>query len=209
MSTVNELALRIKDGDESAIEPLWRRTEGLACWMMQRYTRTNAVDEGDLLQEAYFAMLEAARLYDPLRGSFSTVYVMRLRGVYAKALQLRRRHVEEIACLDSPIGEDGDTSLRDMIADENAVDPEEQAMTNDTCSDVRNAIDRLPERWRMVVQSLYFDGLSYQQCADRMGVKKHTVQDIESKALMRMREDYALQRALWGMTEAEMYGWLK
>ena len=207
MSTVNELALRVKQDDESAIEPLWRQTEGLACWVMQRYTRTNTVDEGDLLQEAYFAMLEAARLYDPLRGSFSTMYVMRLRVVYAKALQLRRRHVEEVACLDSPIDEDGDTSLRDMIADKNAVDPEEQTMANDTCSDVRNAIDRLPERWRMVVRSLYFDGLSYQQCADRMGVKKHTVQDIESKALMRMREDYALQRALWGMTEAEMYGW--
>jgi len=145
-------------------------------------------------------------LYDPLRGSFSTMYVMCLRTVYAKALKLRRHHVEEVACLDSPIDEDGDTSLRDMIADENAVDPEEQAMVNDTCSDVRNAVSRLPERWKMVVQALYFDGLSYQQCAERMHIAKRTAQEIEHKALTRMRCDCALQEALWGMTEAEMYG---
>lgn len=206
MSTVNELALRVKQGDESVIEPLWRQTEGLACWVMQRYARTAAVDQGDLLQAAYFAMLEATRMYDPLRGSFTTMYVMTLRTAYRRALGLLRPHVEEIACLDTPIGEDENTSMRDMIADENAVDPEEQAMVNDTCSDVRNAVSRLPERWKMVVQALYFDGLSYQQCAERMHIAKRTAQEIEHKALTRMRCDCALQEALWGMTEAEMYG---
>lgn len=206
-SSVNELAERAKQGDKSAIELLWGKTEGLACWVMRRYTRTASVDEGDLLQAAYFAMLKAVRAYDPERGSFSTLYVEWLRATYSLTLGLNRRRVEEVACLDMPVNDDGDTSMVDLIEDQNAIQPEEQTMREDTCSDVRKAVDRLPERWGLVVQLLYFDGLSYQQCAERIGVEKRTVQDIEFKALMRMRGDHALQMALWGMTEAEMYGW--
>ena len=195
------LALRIQQGDTSAIEQLWRQTEGLALWVMKRYKPTVSVEEGDLLQAAYFAMLKAAQIFDASRGLFSTLYVLHLRSAYCDTLSLGRKRVEEVACLDAPIGEEQDTALRDMIVDENAVDPEENTVLEAINKDLLQAVERLPDRWGAIIRARYFDCLTLTQCAALLKITPARVQRIEQDALGRLRHDEVLLRAVFDVAE--------
>ena len=204
LSISNEaLALQVRQGDVLALETLWRQTEGLALWVMKRYKLTPSVDEGDLLQAAYFALLKAVNEFDAMRGSFSTLYVWRLRSAYADALGMTRRHVEEVASLDATISEDGEATMRDMLIDENAVDPEEHAIKNTVRAALLEAIRQLPDRWRLIILARYFNDFTLEQCAKLLQITPARAQRIERDALYRLRHNRALLQSLWNQTDDE------
>jgi RNA polymerase sigma factor for flagellar operon FliA len=53
---------------------------------------------------------------------------------------------------------------------------------------LRRLVDALPERERMVVQSHYYQGLSFTEVAERLGVTKGRVSQIHRQALQLIRE---------------------
>jgi RNA polymerase sigma factor for flagellar operon FliA len=56
---------------------------------------------------------------------------------------------------------------------------------------LRRLVDALPERERMVVQSHYYQGLSFTEVAERLGVTKGRVSQIHRQALQLLREAHA------------------
>lgn len=68
---------------------------------------------------------------------------------------------------------------------------EEVVMGTELEQKIREAIDRLPmERRRVFIMSRY-DGLTYQQIADHLGISVKTVENQMSKALKFLREELA------------------
>jgi RNA polymerase primary sigma factor len=94
------------------------------------------------------------------------------------------------ASLDEPINEDG-LPLRDLVADERAMDPSDGAIANENCGEVRAMLRLLPVRHREVLTRRYGLGGNRAQTHDEigqwLGVGEERSRQIEREALQRMR----------------------
>lgn len=105
-----------------------------------------------------------------------------------KVIEMGQRH----SSLDSKLDEDGDSSLIDMLADEEAVLPDAHTEAIDEMSNLQAMIAELPETERKVL-CMYF-GIGYgeafnlQEIGKVVGLSKERVRQIKEKALARMRE---------------------
>jgi RNA polymerase sigma factor FliA len=93
-----------------------------------------------------------------------------------------------IIALDEAItGERGDGStLGDTIADR-AGDPLEAYEVEETKRILADAINRMPERERLVLTLYYYEGLTLAEIGDVLGVTESRVCQIHTKAILQMR----------------------
>jgi len=112
-----------------------------------------------------------------------------------KVIEMGQRH----SSLDSALSDDGDTSLIDILHDEEAVLPDAHAEALDEIANLESMIADLPETERKVL-CMYF-GIGYgeafnlQEIGKVVGLSKERVRQIKEKALGRMRE-YAQELAM-------------
>lgn len=105
-----------------------------------------------------------------------------------KVIEMGQRH----SSLDSKLDEDGDSSLIDVLQDEEAILPDAHAEANDEMENLQAMIAELPETERKVL-CMYF-GIGYgeafnlQEIGKVVGLSKERVRQIKEKALARMRE---------------------
>jgi RNA polymerase primary sigma factor len=94
------------------------------------------------------------------------------------------------ASLELPVGEDT-TSLGDLIGDERAVDPPEEAIAHENRDEIRTMLRLLPERHREVISRRY--GLnggraqSHDEIGERLAVGAERSRQLEREALHRLR----------------------
>jgi RNA polymerase sigma factor for flagellar operon FliA len=84
-------------------------------------------------------------------------------------------------------GEDGEFTLRDVVSDPAAPDPLENAELQDRKRRLAEAIERLPEKERMVVSLFYYDGLAPKEIAAIMRLSVSRISQLHSKAVLRLR----------------------
>ncbi|HEX2027323.1 MAG TPA: sigma-70 family RNA polymerase sigma factor [Nitriliruptorales bacterium] len=134
----------------------------------------------------------------------------------AEALDLevdRLREIKQassaIASLDRPVGEDGDTTMGELVADDEAVDPEEAASFQLARHDVAAALASLDERERGVLMMRFglFDGQTrtLEEIGEHYGVTRERIRQIEKKTLTKLRHPARSQR-LRGLVEATSEG---
>ena len=85
--------------------------------------------------------------------------------------------------------DDGENHLPvgDMIADDNALSPEDFAANQDQRRVLAEAIDSLPENERLVISLYYHDGLTLKEIGKVLGVTESRVCQMHSKAILRLR----------------------
>jgi RNA polymerase primary sigma factor len=105
-----------------------------------------------------------------------------------------------VTSLDRPVGEDGDASLGDLVADERDEGPTADLEVSLREDLLERALAELPERERMVIESRYGLGdhqpETLQEVGRRLGVTRERVRQIERQALERLsraRESDALR----------------
>jgi RNA polymerase primary sigma factor len=113
-----------------------------------------------------------------------------------KQLREVRNAARAVASLDRPVGEEGDTSLGELVAHAEG-DVERDVVVSLGEAALRDAIEMLPERERNVIKLRYgFDGdpdpKSLDEIGRRLGITRERVRQIESQALQRL----ALEREL-------------
>jgi RNA polymerase primary sigma factor len=125
----------------------------------------------------------------------------------AAAAELPLSQVEEVreaartvTSLDRPVGEEGDTALRDLLeGDSPPVDQEVELILSEEL--LRRTVDELPETERHVIQLRYgIDGEDPQPLREtgrRLGLSAERVRQLESKALKRL----AMRRELEALRE--------
>lgn len=92
--------------------------------------------------------------------------------------------------LDEQLGsENGDEGLRllDLIQDPQAEDPISAAEYQEIKNTLAEAIDKLPERERLVVALYYYEGLTLKEIGQVLGVTESRVSQMHSKAILRLR----------------------
>jgi RNA polymerase sigma factor for flagellar operon FliA len=95
----------------------------------------------------------------------------------------------EVLSLDQtvPTQDGAGVSLSDVIGDEDAVDPSERAVFSDLLGRLSHAVERLPERERVLLALYYIEDLTMQEIAEIFRITKPRVCQLHSRALLRLR----------------------
>jgi RNA polymerase sigma factor (sigma-70 family) len=160
---MNDQSRRIRF--ENQMLPFMSEAYNLARWMMK-----NEPDARDAVQDAY---LKAFRYFESFHGDSGRAWLLRIvRNVCYDALRARdsQRNVislDEEAAAEVPDSKPGPNVL---------------AIQNSTKLRVREALEALPLEFKTVIILREFDGFSYKEISEIMGVPVGTVMSRLSRA---------------------------
>jgi RNA polymerase primary sigma factor len=101
-----------------------------------------------------------------------------------------RKAERALTSLDVPVGDDGETSLGDLLASD-ALAPEDEVAENQTSETLLAAIEALPEAERHVIRMRFGTHdeppATLAQAGRRLGVSTERARQIEEQALKRLR----------------------
>ena len=98
---------------------------------------------------------------------------------------------QDVASLDKPIGEDGDATMGELVADDSAISPEDSATAVLSRSEVERALGALSVREREVLMLRYglVDGEEHtlEDIGEQFGLTRERIRQIEKKTLTKLR----------------------
>ena len=92
-----------------------------------------------------------------------------------------------VVALDEMLGPGSGSSLGDMVADPSGLSPEAAFQKEETRRILADAINRLPDRERLVLTLYYFEGLTLAEIGDVLGVTESRVCQIHAKSVISLR----------------------
>jgi RNA polymerase sigma-70 factor (ECF subfamily) len=175
--SVPDLARRIRDGDPTALEALFREHYVALCRFADRYLHDRAAAE-DLVQDVFTAIW-SNRLRLDVKGSLRAYLFAAVRN---RALNLRKHQLVE----------------RDWERDEAAPEvrllhrapqrPDDALEDDERRGRLRAAVEALPERCRLVMQLRWDEQLSHAEIAQVMGITVKGVERQLARGLRALRE---------------------
>lgn len=100
-------------------------------------------------------------------------------------------YLQNPVSLESPVGEDGESSLGDMVEDHSGQTPEEAMDILARQEEVRELLDTLTEREQQVVRMRYGLGeekpQTLEEIGSALGVTRERVRQIEARAMEKLR----------------------
>jgi DNA-directed RNA polymerase specialized sigma subunit len=156
----NQLAADVRDGNADILT-LWAAVERFASQQAGRWTRafheSAGIEESDLMQTAFLALIEALTAWKPERGVFLTMFDFKLKSSFTAACGMRTRRDKEDplfnrnrVSLDMPLDADGDGdfTVADTIPDPAAEAGFEEVEERELKNAVYAALDQLPQHER-------------------------------------------------------------
>ncbi len=197
---MKDLIEAIRNGDHTRLGELYERNTGLLFTLARRYRGIdNAVDMDDLMQAGFLGLLAAVDAWEPDRGAWSTVATLYATKAMREALGIRstrqRAHLGAVS-LDAPIGEDGDATRADLLADESLPDADARVLDDERRAAVRAAVGRLEGRKRDVVVWHDLEGQTLALIGEGLGVSLQRANQFRKDAFKDLRRDRQLRRAL-------------
>jgi RNA polymerase sigma factor (sigma-70 family) len=108
----------------------------------------------------------------------------------ARIVELRKIAKESLS-LDTPIGDDGDTRVADLIEDTDVITASDIVEFSALAQQLRAVVDTLPAREAMIISMRYglHNGRPYtlQEIADRLGLTRERIRQLEKEALTQLR----------------------
>ena len=96
-----------------------------------------------------------------------------------------------IVALDELVGPESSSSLVDFLPDPTGLGPEAAFQAEETRHLLVDAIQRLPERERLVITLYYFEGLTLAEIGEVLGVTESRVCQIHAKSVLSLRNRMA------------------
>ena len=175
-----ELITRVQLGEPTALETLYDR---YAPWMLGLAVRFVGQREAaeDILQESFFQVWQRAESFDPARGAFPAwlITIVRSRSID----HLRRRSTRPLPDeADEDATDDRWANLPDSNFDVlTVVSQREQRLW------IRQALARLPDDQRQVVELSFFGGLTRREIAARLRLPEGTIHTRARLGLQKLR----------------------
>jgi RNA polymerase sigma factor (sigma-70 family) len=165
-----EVCERLVGGDEAALGELYDEFSPLVYGLAARVTRDWAAAE-DITQEVFVRVWENPQAFDPARGTWrgwlGTMTHRRAVDWVRRSAARRRRTADEATPIAAP-------------------DPEETAVAGSVAKSVQAAVDDLPAAQREAIRLAYFDGQTYRQVAETLGIPEGTAKSRLWQGLRRL-----------------------
>src|SRR3954454_22084261 len=102
-----------------------------------------------------------------------------------------------VLALEHEVNEDSDEDLTlvDVLCDKSTKEPLEELESRELHSYLRDAVELLPERQRLVIVGYFLEGRSSQELARFLGVTESRVSQLRSEALAMLKEGIEAQYA--------------
>lgn len=216
--TNEQIAALIGEGGNDELLPLlWEKMLRFYRMASQKYAASHAlrctrsgVTYEDILQESYFAMLEAVKGYNARKPEQAALhfisfcgYPFRIRaaaliGIRTKA-QCTKPLNNAVVSLDEPIQSDeadGTTALIELVPDETAEKSFREVDQADYCREIRETVQAaLSEQPREldVIEHIYYSGNTLSGTGAALGVSTERVRQLRQRALRRLYKDNRLR----------------
>ena len=140
----------------------------------------------DLVQEGTVGLIEAVENYDHERSvAFSLYALHRIRGRMLNFLQ--KEGVAELTYIDRPMyNGDNVTTLGENIID-SAPAVSKQVEQNFLVDQLNHAIQRLPEKEQLVLQSVYMKGQEVKEVAETLELSATHIYRLQKRGIKRIR----------------------
>jgi len=159
MDTDVDLMLRSQAGDVSAFEQLMRKHQRSVINTIYRFIGNRAEAE-ELAQEVFLKVYNSAQKYKR-KAKFSTWLYKITTNLCLN--EIRRKRLETVSLDDL-------AERASELADTRQTPPDITLEKNQLAALVRKAVRSLPEKQRMALILREYDGLSYKEIAEVMGV---------------------------------------
>ncbi len=169
----DDVLVRLRTGDRSALQIVFQQHYPIVCAVIHRFIQDRNTVE-DLAQEVFVRFWEKREQIQI--NSSLTAYLRRMAINEALGYLRRSKHLHD---------EEVTPQLADTNYDGSA---EEQYLHTELEQSVRDAINMLPPKCRMVFQLSRFEEMTYQEIADQMDISIKTVENQMGKALRILRE---------------------
>lgn len=163
------LVANAKKGDNKAFESLLKKYRKSVYYMLLKMVK-NADDAEDLTQEAFAKAFNSIEKFDS-KYAFST-WLFRIATNNCIDF-IRKKRVQTVS-IDQPVEGDDGSNMRFDVKDENP-DPNQKVQKKQRQHYLNMAIDRLPEKYRVLVELRYFKELSYEEVAKELQIPLGTV----------------------------------
>ena len=140
----------------------------------------------DIIQEGTVGLIEAVEKYDHERGvAFSLYALHRIRGRMLNFI--KKENSFDFVSNENVVSADG----RETFNIENIVDSAasvmQQAETNFLVSELKNALERLPQKEQLVLNSVYLNNQEAREVADSLSVSTTHVYRLQKAGIRRVR----------------------
>lgn len=159
------------------------------------------VELPDIRQSCYMVFLEALKGY---KSDSDIKFTSYLNYPFKTMIQelthtrtSRKEPLNDAASLDKPLqNSDGDETTLESLIPDSKTDIEcyvlEQLERTEEQELVHEAVNRLPEHLKAVIEQQYFQGLTVQQIAENMGEKKSKILSYNRSAIQKLRHSPVL-----------------
>jgi len=164
-----ELVAAAQRGEQPAFETLLKKYRKSVYYMLLKMVK-NSDDAEDLTQEAFAKAFNSINKFDS-KYAFST-WLFRIATNNCIDF-IRKKRVQTISIDQSVEGDDGSNMTFDVRDDD--LDPNDTMLKKQRAKYLTMAIDRLPEKYRVLVELRYFKEFSYDEVAKELQIPLGTV----------------------------------
>ncbi|MEX2478346.1 MAG: sigma-70 family RNA polymerase sigma factor [Gracilimonas sp.] len=175
------LIARIKARDASALSELYDNYNRLLFGLILSILKKREEAE-DTLQEVFTKIWEKAEQFDLERGTVYTWIVSLTRN---KSIDRLRSKVYKEQKKQSTSLDDEDV-FHPLYSDES--DPLENTILTERAKIVRDALNKISEKQRKVLQVAYFNGMSQSEISEEFDIPLGTVKTRMRDGMMKLRE---------------------
>ena len=180
-----QLVARLKKRDRSALEQLIQlhgaKMYGVALQFMR-----NEHDAREVMQDALVSIWNKIGSFEGKSAFTSWIYRV-TANAGLMALRKKKRHENDVS-LDTTSSEDDDGPVPALRLSDQGPLPDKVAMTGELGEQVRGAIDRLPEPYRMVVLLRDVEELPMNEVMDATGLSEPALKSRLHRARLALRE---------------------
>ena len=167
-------------------------------WIRQAITRAIADQERTVrlpvhLVEDVNRMRNVVRqLTRELGGEPEVIQIADALGVTVERVVELKRWSQDTVSLDTPVGDDGDTSLGDLVSDNDSPSPEDVVVASMERTRIAGLLGHLDDRSAGIMRARYGleDGREHSltEVASRFSLSRERIRQLEIQALGRLRE---------------------
>jgi RNA polymerase sigma-70 factor, ECF subfamily len=185
--TDEQLVSLCSGDDESAFNELYQRYKDKLFSFILQFVKNQKTAE-DIFQETFVRVVKHSGRFDPKKKFSSWVYTI-AANLCRDELKWRKRRRNQVSMESGDLSGDGTgLLLKDRISS-GEKGPREKLELNERNALLNEAIGRLPEKFRMVMELNIRQGFKYREVAKILKCPLGTVKSRIHKAVEMLRED--------------------